>query len=90
MKHTRTEVIPARTRETTTHHTCDICGRRVEPDSHFDVDEVRVKHREGYRYPECSREEITECDLCSTCFRTKLRPWLESQGVTFRVEEYES
>ncbi len=89
MKHTRTETVPAHTREVTTHHTCDICGERCEPASCFDTDSVTIQYREGVNYPEFMREDVTECDLCGECFKTKLRDWLEEQGVSMRTTERE-
>lgn len=73
---------------------CDLCGAKSDAwkpwvkDS-FDAVEVEVQLTEGERYPEGGHGTHTIVDLCPTCFKEKLIPWLESQGGKFRVEEWD-
>jgi hypothetical protein len=80
MKHYRTEAVPATTRKVELASTCDMCSAEIDTYG-YDVDEVTIKVEEGSRFPEGTNLDITECDLCGECFRTKLVPWLEAQGV---------
>lgn len=75
---------------------CDLCGRRAtrNPDnwdasSSYDVAETELRLREGSHYPECGYGTEIEIDLCPTCFRTKLLPWLTEQGATIKEREWD-
>lgn len=82
-------------KETLVEVKCDLCGRqgykgeicRWGDGSAFCVAEVEVTMREGAAYPEDVSYTRIECDICCYCFKSKLKPWLESQGVTFRERE---
>lgn len=88
MKHTKTEHVPASTREVVTHTTCDLCGQQIKPKI-GNADEVEVKHRTGSAYPEGGSGEETSVDLCGDCFDGRLVPWLESQGAKPTTREWE-
>jgi hypothetical protein len=75
---------------------CDLCGKDANigfgradwgEKSHYNVAETTVEMSFGKTYPEGSNYTKVECDICCTCFATKLKPWLEVQGVTFRETE---
>jgi hypothetical protein len=50
---------------------------------------VYVKHRDGENYPEGGSGTEVEIDMCPECFKTKLIPWLESQGVVVQRKDWE-
>jgi hypothetical protein len=81
MKHTQTIIEPATQRIIVTHTTCDLCSKTIEHDC-FEVDDVVIRHQVGSSYPEGSLVEETTVDMCGECFKSKLVPWLQSQGVT--------
>jgi hypothetical protein len=86
MKHYRIKEIPATTRREETHTTCDICNADTNQYG-YDVDECTIKNEQGSRFPEGTNLDVLACDLCGECFRTKLVPWLESQGVAMQRSE---
>jgi hypothetical protein len=88
MKHMRTEQIPATTREVVDKVTCDLCGTEINCRG-GDAEEVEVKHRTGFSYPEGGAGEEVSVDLCGKCFDEKLVPWLRSQGVEPRTEDWD-
>jgi hypothetical protein len=74
--------------------TCDLCGAKGRSDCQdawgggpFDVAETTVQMRTGKSYPDCYNYTYKEVDICTMCFKTKLIPWLESQGATVRERE---
>ena len=50
---------------------------------------VEVRQRQGVSYPEGGSGTEIEVDLCPTCFKEKLVPWLRSQGATIEEKEWE-
>ena len=80
--------------------TCDLCGKE-SPDPEgsmdsqswdrntFNVEETSLYLKEGRTYPEAGTHEYLECDICPDCFKTKLVPWLEQQGVEMRSRKVE-
>lgn len=84
---TRKRVIPAHEVEEELCHTCDFpgCEQKTSDQGMFVIDEVEievtVRHKEGMRFPEGVSYEEISVDVCPDCFKTKLIPWLESQGV---------
>lgn len=76
---------------------CDLCGTLAKDGcwekSMYEVNEVDISmichHREGDSYPsgDGSGDDCT-VDLCPTCFRTKLVPWLQSQGAKIWYKDY--
>lgn len=76
---------------------CDICGRvakygnwnsscYVVADTEV---EVRIKYRDGHSFPECGYGTEYKVDICPDCFKDKLVPWLESQGVDREFKDWE-
>ncbi len=77
--------------------TCDLCGKQVPVDDwthsegdsgQFRIARTRVSLREGYVYPEGGSGEEVEYDICPECFKTKLIPWIESQGAHREPKEW--
>ena len=67
---------------------CDLCGKEggyTWATSDFEVLETEIRLKEGEQYPEGGWGTKIVVDICPGCFKTKLIPWLESQGV--KVEE---
>ena len=48
-----------------------------------------IKSSEGTSYPEGGAKKESSVDVCPTCFKTKLVPWLISQGAKIREEEFD-
>lgn len=71
--------------------TCDLCGGTTKGNwgGGFEVHEVEVRIKEGDTYPEFGSGTEIEYDICPTCFKDKLIPWLESQGAETREREWE-
>ncbi len=81
--------------------TCDICGahtngiRWIEPNKNEfwkdkDVTEVTVLYKTGWfgHGDEGGSGTKVDVDICPACFREKLIPWLKSQGVEVKTEEW--
>lgn len=77
---------------------CDMCGKTTNRDKgvrnwtnkKWRVEKVDTLHiQEGERYPEASKGDEVNVDLCPDCFRNKLIPWLEQNGVEIEWEKYD-
>lgn len=91
---TETRQIPAKTETRPVSIQCDMCGEKSKRsnnwgDGPYSVNDVTIEHKTGESYPEGGSGEYLRCDLCPTCFKTKLVPWLESQGASVRQEEWD-
>lgn len=82
----KTVTVPEHTEERQAGIVCDLCGK--ETDRHdwsashsYEVEEVTVEYKSGYSYPDDYFYTVIEVDLCPQCFKERLVPWLESQGV---------
>lgn len=80
MKHTEEIEIPARTETRVCRITCDMCGEDVDNMNHTE-EEVIVYRKTIDGNLDSFETEETTVDLCGQCFKDKLIPWLESQGV---------
>ena len=62
---------------------CDLCGDESEDNwaPGYSANKTEVKIIEGKSYPEGGSGTEISYDICPTCFKTKLIPWLESQGA---------
>lgn len=72
---------------------CDICGTQAKDDDNWDdesfgVSETEIKYKEGSSYPEGGNGTEIKVDICPDCFKGKLVPWLESQGVVIKKEDW--
>lgn len=90
MRHYETVIVPEKQEKKLVKTTCDLCGE-VEGkgkwrSSSYDVDEteieITVRQRDGYSYPEGGAGTEFSVDMCPNCFKTKLIPWLQSQGCS--------
>jgi len=85
------------TRTTLKQITCDLCGREAKK-GHWDSSiysvnetdiEVTIKQKEGDTYPESGSGTEIIVDLCPTCFKERLVPWLNSQGASIEEKEWD-
>ena len=88
MKHMKTVVVPMMEKQVEDFTTCDLCGVTIT-NNYGDAEEVTIKHKTGYLYPEGGSGEITSVDMCGKCFDEKLVPWLKSQNCTPRTVEWD-
>jgi hypothetical protein len=75
-------------------HTCDLCGRPADvrrgwASDSYTVDDATVTcvAKSGESYPEGGNVKSLTFDICPTCFRTVLVPFLESKGAKPSTEE---
>ena len=83
MKHTKKVDIPAQpatTKEVQDFISCDLCKDKIITNT-FKADNVDIQCKTGDVYPEGGMGSTIEVDMCCSCFRKKLIPWLESQGA---------
>lgn len=79
MKHTKTIIEPAYSREITEFITCDLCKEKIE-NSVYKIDEVIIERKTGESWPEGGHGEEMKIDICGKCFDTKFILWLNSQN----------
>jgi len=95
MKIIREIDIPAKTVEREIGRRCDFpdCGKESNKEGAFEVNEidvrVQVRQRDGKAYPEGGWGTVVEIDICPECFKARLIPWLESQGVVIERTEWD-
>ena len=71
---------------------CDLCGATATSESNWGgedhgVSEVTIQMKEGYNYPDAGNYVETEVDICPSCFKNTLLPWLKSMGVKPQTKE---
>ena len=77
--------------------TCDICKSKApKPNSFYPwakepytVEEVTIEYKSGHCYPGDSYGEVFRPDICTSCWFTKIVPFLESLGVVLREEGWD-
>ncbi len=75
-------------RDFTIEWTCDLCGGDMRPRGSFRVLETEVTLKEGTSYPTGDYSaQHTDIDICATCFKNRLIPWVESHGATITSKE---
>ncbi len=86
MKHYTESVIPPqpeRTKKQLSHTSCDICNTPSKyPDCWTDGGFVGVllparEPEDGTHFPEDRDTETTELEICPTCFKERLIPWVK-------------
>lgn len=73
---------------------CDLCGLLAESgenwsNGHCKVNETEVRIREGTSHSDGGCGTETTIDICPQCFKTKLIPFIESQGGSATVTEWD-
>lgn len=86
MKTKEMVVIPETQEERVVKVTCDLCDSEIKNKHCYDVDDVTIKWDSGSHYPEGRFVERYSIDMCSSCFESKLTPWLESQGAKVQIK----
>ena len=94
--------VPAKTTTVVVAVVCDLCGAEAKSRYNWggetwERDETKVKmdarptveHGKGSSYPEGGWGTVYRVDICPTCFREKLVPWLREQGADIIEEEYD-
>jgi len=81
------------------HATCDLCGAKAVSSSNSGendwscrkhrVHDTTVVCRDGTSCPDGGSGTVIMVDLCNACFRSKLVPWLESQGAKIQEKEWD-
>ena len=77
--------------------TCDICGTVAKrgnwETSTYEVNEVEVsvaaRYKEGQSYPDGGWGTELVVDICPTCFKDKLIPFLREQGAKIEEREWD-
>jgi hypothetical protein len=72
MKHNKILKVPATEKEVIDKITCDLCGKEIERNFGYDVNDVQVSHRTGSNYPEGGSGEETSADICGKCLMKSL------------------
>ena len=97
MKHYESKVVTT-TREILVGRTCELCHQRWATSSETEwssspwfIGETEVRLKDGRSDPDGGGfgKEIV-IDICLSCFRAKLIPWLQSQGAQVRETEWSS
>jgi len=98
MKIYKEKVIPAETREYVVKRSCDICNLVSDSadwpcTSNYAINEteisITIRHKDGSNYPDGGNGTETQIDLCPKCFKDKLIPWLQSQGASISIEDWD-
>lgn len=71
---------------------CDLCGAKTSGNKpwakgNHDAIEVDVCMRTWKHWPEGGSGEDIQYDICPTCFRERLMPWLLNQGAAPRIKD---
>jgi hypothetical protein len=91
-------VVPSYTTRDLVSRKCDLCGKESndtewQATSCYEVNEtevcVTVRQKEGSSYPDGGSGTEYQIDLCPTCFKEKLVPWLRSQGADIKEEDWD-
>lgn len=86
MKHMKTVLILEHEEKVFDKLTCDLCGADSNEEENwakkdFEHATTIVQLEERESYPDGGHSEETAFHICHTCFKTKLLPWLDSQGA---------
>lgn len=91
MKTYKKQIVPETTKDVVDQFVCDMCGANIPSDEEREDFEYAepIKICKGYRSPweYSGNRESVWVDLCLNCFKSKLLPWLESQGCKLNRED---
>lgn len=79
---------PATTKEVLEKTKCDICKKDILYGG-YSADEAEVSAKEGTSYPEGGSGEEYEFDVCVSCFKDQLIPFIESFGNKVRKTDFD-
>jgi hypothetical protein len=84
---------PAKTYKAHVKTQCDLCKkegpRHNWSDECYYRETTELTLREGTTYPDGGSGTEIRVDICPSCFREKLVPWLESQGAKVAEEDWD-
>jgi hypothetical protein len=80
--------VPATKREVVARVTCDLCNAEIKNYSNV-VNEVTVSSRQGDSWPSGGSGQTEFVDMCKDCFQSKLKAWLQSQGVKLQRSDWD-
>lgn len=93
MKKYEKQTRPASTYDALVETKCDLCGkittREWREDGTYDATESEVRLKTGASYPEGGSGHETTIDICPACFKSKLIPWVKSQGGEPTTKEWD-
>jgi hypothetical protein len=98
MKVYEKKIIPRRTETYLKLRKCDLCDATSTSETwgsgaFYKVNEteisIEIRQEEGSSYPEGGNGKKYEVDLCPSCFKDKLIPWLNSQNANIKQEEWD-
>lgn len=97
MKIYKEVTIPERKERRVDHRECDLCSRKSDRDDwtsgSYNVNETEIRieitQKDGSSYPEGGSGQSYDIDLCPTCFKSQLVPWLISQGAKVKREDWD-
>lgn len=97
MKLFENKEIPARTERRVVRRQCDLCGCKSTGDDWdagiWEVNDTEIKvtitQKDGTNYPEGGSGNEYEIDLCPSCFKDRLVPWLIQQGASIKRREWD-
>jgi len=93
-----TITVPAKQEERTVSIVCDLCEKDFPQafdsydgimwqGNYGDIQQTCVQLESGYGHLDGGRKTTRSYHVCIECFRTKLEPWLQSQGAKPTIEE---
>jgi len=78
--------IPARTEKIYVDTECDFCGQSVHAHlGNYDVDDVTIVSNYGKQFPGKTYLQNISVDMCGSCFRAKMLPWLTEHMLKGRT-----
>ena len=87
MKYKKIVIVPERQENKIVKVTCDLCKSEIKATGCYEVDEVTIEWDIGSHYPEGRFIERHSIDMCGDCFKSKLTPWLDSQGADVLITD---
>lgn len=92
MKHMKTVLILEHEEQVFDKLTCDICGTASNTDENWStkdfehaISAVHLEERESF--PTGGHTKDVTYHICANCFKTRLMPWLDTQGAKPTVSE---
>lgn len=92
MRTYREVTYPEYKRQVLSEITCELCRKTTKYEwkmGDYNLVEVEVRLKTGTSYPEGGMGEEINIDICPSCFENKLVPWVQSQGGSAEVGDWE-
>ncbi len=91
MEHMKLEQVPAKAATQALvldKTTCDICQEEIVEPGGWDLEDINVSARIGTQYPEGGDGKSCQIDLCTSCFKGRLIPFIESFSGVITWEKW--